>query len=314
MTKGKPNLVILFSAGRIRSFPFSDPEYYRSYRDLFSIADAQFCVYVVRGLTTYRGSGVFRNGYRWNGRFLVPQRRRIAARVIFNKTSLRVNGGFDWTVVNRAGLHRIALNKEVTHRIFPRLMKAAFRIHSRHHLLRVLHRIRTSKAVFKPHAGAMGRGIVIAEKDALVDRIRDYNGLLEEFIDTSGGIPRLTKSYHDLRMTIMDGKLVETFIRAPQRGSFVANIAAGGILHEFPTRRLPQAARRMAAIVDQRMQQYGHRIYSVDVGFEGRKPYLIEINDRPGFPYKHGLAYAAWHRALLNVFIAADRDLRHRKV
>ena len=310
-TDGKSNLVVLFKEGKLMSYPFSSKDYLESYRDFFKVAEKRFAIFIIRGMSKYRGDGVFTGGFRWNGSNFVRHHGRIAARVVYNKGRLVADGGAHWAIINVSELHRISRYKDLTHKIFPKLMKRGYRIYSRPQFLRALKKIQSQKAVFKPVDGFAGQGIIIKEKDKLMTSLRRFNGLLEEFIDTSQGVPGLTPSYHDVRMTIMDGKLVQCYIRVPRHGSLLANVARGGSLHEFSPRSLPRTARHIANLVDKRFKKYGHRVYSVDVGYEGSKPFLFEINDQPGVPHKKWERfYREWHATLLGVLLAADRDLR----
>lgn len=306
----KPNLVILFKEGKLTSYPFSIPAYRESYQDFFSIAEKHFTIYVVRGISKFRGGGLFTSGYLWNGKAFVVHRKKIAARIVYNKGRLFSSGGKEWTVVNKGGLHTIAIYKDVTHKTFPGIMKRGFRVRSKQDAARKIKRIRTSMAVYKPYDGYEGRGIIISSKDNFISKISKCDGLLEEFLDTSKGIPGLTPSYHDVRMTIMDGRLIQTYIRVPKKGSLLANVARGGSLHEFPFQKLPKSAKRIITIVDKKLRRFGHRVYSIDIGFEDNKPYVIEINDQIGLPYKKWeLYYRVWHRSLLKVFRDATIEL-----
>ncbi|MFC1687142.1 RimK family alpha-L-glutamate ligase [Patescibacteria group bacterium] len=309
-TYNKPNLVILFKEGDLSSYPFSIPAYKQSYRDFFSIAEKYFSIYIVRGISKFRGNGLFTSGYRWNGRSFAAYKKNINARIVYNKGQLFSSGGKEWAMINKGGLHTIAIFKDVTHATFPKIMKRGFRVRNKQDAKRKIKRIRTVQAVYKPIDGFEGKGIVITDKNLLIAKLRKCDGLLEEFLDTSKGIPGLTQSYHDVRMTIMDGKLVQTYIRIPKKGSLLANVARGGSLHEFSFQKLPQSARKIISTVDKKLRRYGHRVYSIDIGFEGNTPYVIEINDQPGLPYKKWKQYyRMWHASLLTVFRNAAAEL-----
>jgi len=309
---GKPILVILFKKGELHDYPLNMRVYRESYFDFFKIAERYFSIFVVRGVRLYRGRGTFDNGYRYAHGAFSRWRTPITARVVFDKDGERClpDQGRDWTVVNHPRLARLLHRKERTHEVFHRYMKAMYRVYTRRGCLRALARLAGCMAVFKPVDQVGGRGVVIASKIMLLRKLRSYDGLIEEFIDTSGGIPGLTPSYHDLRVVILDGKIIETYIRVPKPGSLISNFARGGTCHYYPLSKIPRKVREIAARVDRDFVEFGHRVYSIDFGFEGDTPYIIEMNEQPGLPFReHGMAnYRRWHRSLLAVLRKAAHN------
>ena len=312
MKRAKPNLIVLFKEGGLNSYPFNIPVYRESYKDLCKLVARYFSIYIVRGLSHYRGRGIFEGCFHYERGKLKYNPRRVKASVVFNKGDMMSNGGRDWTVVNKGGLMRVANQKNVTHQVFARWMKSAYRVTTKSGCQRALQKVRGAMAVFKPVEGKEGEGVVISEKGSLLKRLNRYNGLIEEFIDTSGGFAKHHFAAHDLRMTMMDGVIVETYLRTPPAGSLVANVARGGSIHMLTPQSLPRSARQLARKVDRMLARYHHRVYSVDVGYEGKRPYIIEINGEPGLPFKRDsrAVYRRWHRTLLNVFLACVRDTR----
>jgi hypothetical protein len=307
---GKPNLVVFFKTGALLSSPFDDPRYFESYMDFFKIAQRYFSAFVVRGRSSYQGDGIFSQGYCYqNGKF-TRHLGSIASKVVFDKGELHVNSKKGWDIISEGTLACFLCRKDLIYRKFQRFMKPTFRVRNKAQCQAALKKIRGTMAVFKPVDRYGGEGVIIALKHKFVRELKNFDGIITEFVDTSHGIQGITKSYHDLRMTVMDGKIVETKIRIPQAGSFLANVARGGTEIEFHPKRLPQRARMVAEAVDRYCGQFGHRIFSVDVGFEGTTPYLFELNDEPGFPgKKYGLShYRRWHLGLLRVLRAAARD------
>jgi len=308
--KDKPVLVVFFKSGTVDSYPFSNARYRQSYVDFFKLAESFFSIFVIRGKKNYIGQGVFRRGYRYaRGRFH-PYRALIPAKVVFDKGSLHIDGTRGWAIVCGGALSRILSHKDKTYDKFKQFMKLQYRVYTKTDCVKALEKIKTSFAVFKPVDNFGGVGVRIAQKEKLLTKLTRYDGVLCEFVDTSSGIPGLAQSLHDLRITVMDGKAVQVMVRIPRRGSYLSNVARGGAVRQFYPRKIPSVAYRIVRRVDDALARFGHRVYSVDMGFERGRPYVFELNNEPCVPYRTwGTShYMRWHRALLKVLRAAAKD------
>lgn len=312
ITSGKPIVVVYFKEGTLREYPFNKHEYLQSYIDFFKLAEPHFSFFIVRGMRDYKGNGIFKSGYRFDGKKFIHYRRPIAAKVVYDKDSggsLSARPGKGWAIVNHPALSRLLLNKDFTYTKFKKYMKPLFRVKTKKDCIHVLKKIKTSLAVFKPRSGYGGNGIIIAEKTNFLDRLTCHNGLIGEFIDGANGIPGITDSYHDLRLTIADGETIEVLVRIPKKGSLLANISQGASAKLLPPSQAPVDARNIVSRIDRMVSKFGHRLYSVDFLYENGKPYVVELNARPGLPFKAwGSVYGRWHQGLLKVLRAAAHD------
>ncbi len=305
-TDGRPNLVILHPAGTLGGYPFHNPNYKRSYLDLFAEAAKVFSVYYVRGKEKHRGQGAFADGYYYQQGKLRRHHQTIVAKVIYNKNKLRSNGGKDWAVVNPWKFYMITQNKYNTYRLFKKYMKPTYQVRHRTELRKRLPKITTRLIVYKPLTGSEGKGIVIGTSRDILRRVQKPAGIIQAFIDTRHGIAGITSGRHDMRITIMNGSIVQSYVRIPKKGRLVANVAQGGTLREIPGSRIPRRTRTIALSIDRQLRTFGPRVYSIDFGFEKNQPYIIELNPQPGLPYpqwKH--YYAAWHRSLVKTLASA---------
>ncbi len=302
-TDGKPNLVVLLQHGGLNDYPFTIKKYRVSYFDFFTIAKQHFAIYIVRGGRYYCDSGRFRQGYYFHKDKFEPCAHTINAAVIYDKgfyDTPSFRGGHDWTAVNNGRLKRILNDKYKTYQLFKQYSKLTYVVQSKTELRKQLTYLTTDLVVYKPISGYEGIGIVIGKREKILKAVKKFPGIIQDFIDTGGGIPGICGSYHDLRILIMDGRVVEVFVRIPKRGTLLANVAQGGTLKEIPKGKIPVRARTIVKKIDTRLKRYGHRIYSIDLGFENGTPYLFEINAQPGLPNKRcKLYYEAWHQELL---------------
>ncbi len=317
---GKPHLVVVHPPGGLRDYPFSISGYRKSYYDFMKLATTSFRVFYIRGKKNHLGQGIFKKGYEFKKNRLYLYKNKIYGRVLYNKTRLRANGGEDWAIVNKELLYKVTQNKHRTYQLFSRYMKPTYRVRNKQEFQKKLKKVTTDWVVFKPVRGAEGKGISIGPKKTFLQRMEQkkaniqrhsgqknkYDGLLQEFIDTSDGIPGLHDTFHDMRILIMNGQIVQTYIRTPKKGSYLANVAQGGSMKEVWKKQIPNQAKYIALKIDKQFKKYGARIYAVDFGFEQGTPYLIEINPQPGLPYPSWtMYYRAWHRSLLKTLLSA---------
>src|SRR3989344_2270343 len=300
-SNNKPNLVIAFEAGKLNDYPFNVPQYFSSYQDFCKLAQRYFSIFIVRGKKSYRGNGVFRTGYFFDGKKFVAYPHPIAAAIVYDKGNMDLNGGKDWSSINRAGLAKICRSKYRTYQVFKKDHKQTCFFNTRSECAACLRKIRGEQIVYKPNDGFEGRGVVVGSHQFVRKHITSYkNGIVQEFMDTSAGIPGLVISTHDLRVIIMNGKPVESFFRIPPHGSLIANVARGGRVVEIKLSQIPKSVHTILRRVDRVFRIFGPRIYAVDLGFENGKPHLFEINHMPGLPYaSEPRYYWAFHRALL---------------
>ncbi|HSX49238.1 MAG TPA: hypothetical protein VLE44_03190, partial [Candidatus Saccharimonadales bacterium] len=153
---------------------------------------------------------------------------------------------------------------------------------------KVLPQIESDWIVLKPNNGLKGIGIYIGPKEKAVDfefskTKKEY--IAQEFVDTSKGIEGLTKSNHDLRIVIVNAKIVWSHVRTPPKGSLEANVARGGSINEIDLNMIPERVKEVVAKITKLFsEKYDNPIYSLDFGFQDGHPFLFEINDTIGFP------------------------------
>jgi len=308
----KPNLVVLFKAGKLFDYPLNVPEYRESYFDLFKVASKEFSVFVVRGVKVHWRQGIFKSGYYFTHSHFQVWPKKIAAKVVYDKNVdelFAAKTNRDWSMINQFGLKKICYNKHLTYLTFPQFHKFTCQFFDKKGALRCLKKIKTDQVVYKPIYGLGGRGIIIGRPKIVLRKLKNFNqGLFQEFIDTSAGITGICPSYHDLRAIIMDGRIVQSYVRIPKSGSLVANVAQGGTLKEISKESLPTSVLKIIKQVDLIFKKFGHRVYAVDFGLEKDQPYLMEINRAPGMPFKKEKYYHQYHRDLLKVFKAALKN------
>jgi glutathione synthase/RimK-type ligase-like ATP-grasp enzyme len=152
-----------------------------------------------------------------------------------------------------------------------------------------LPKIKTNLVVFKPFNGLKGIGIFIGPKDAAAnfkfgEKYKRY--VAQEFVDTSAGISEIARGKHDLRIVIVNGKVVWCHVREPIGESLLANAAQGGNLTEVDYVKVPGSIKGITEKVSKLfLEKFNNPIYSLDFGIDkDGTPKIFEINDQIGFP------------------------------
>ena len=184
-------------------------------------------------------------------------------------------------MINHPELEEFCWDKSMIHDIFPEFTPKTFLVNSRRGLNVVLPAIKSEKVVIKPRYGTLGGKVLITDKKHIPKKI-DKNTIIQEFIDTSNGIKGLVKSYHDLRVIIINGKIDHAHIRVPKKGLLTANMANGGKKIFITNGQIPKKIVKIVKKVDRLLKRYKPRIYSIDFLFDEKQiPFIVECNSSP---------------------------------
>jgi glutathione synthase/RimK-type ligase-like ATP-grasp enzyme len=157
-----------------------------------------------------------------------------------------------------------------------------------------LEKLSGDRFVFKPNTGTNGRGVKVLKKDEVVfDKemraiIAEPGGaLLQEFVDTSRGIPSICAAHHDLRLATVNNVIALTHVRTPEPGNLIANYAQGATIHELTAADIPKKVLMFYKKVHAKIiEQFSNPMYTMDIGVGADgKPYLFEINGTTAFPW-----------------------------
>lgn len=266
------------------AYPLNEEYYRTAYRELAGlIRERGRRLVIVRSMDSYMGNGRFSRYWTIDLEkdAFYPVEEPINPDLIYNKGKFKADGPLP--IINNPEMDWICLDKRSTYDRFPELCPLTKEVSSSQQADEVLKQFSTAMAVAKPIDGEEGRGVIIDKKELLAERIPSYPYLVQEFIDTSGGIPGISDGMHDLRMTMVDGVVSNCFIRVPAKGKLVSNLAQGGSKHEVPIDKLPKEAVALAQKVEEMFRSYGRCIYSVDMGRDvSGRWYIIELNSQPG--------------------------------
>ena len=214
--------------------------------------------------------------------------------------------GKNYSFINNQLFTRLIDDKFTTSLIFEKWSKKNWLIKNKEELKKILPKIKTSKIVIKPLMESGGNGVQIltkkeATKKANVQEIK----LVQEFINSSKGVPGVSTSMHDLRVVMINEKIIYAYIREPQKGSYLANLAQGGSLKIVPNENLPKTILPIVDFANTAFASFRPRIFCIDFMFdENKKPWIVELNSMPGlfFTPEEKTSMLKMYTELLRVF------------
>ena len=210
---------------------------------------------------------------------LVYDKTKSRAEVYYKKELIKERYPF----VNDLNFTKIVDDKFVTSLIFPEWSKKSSLIKSQAELEKILPELKTPKIVVKPVSESGGKGVHIIEKTEISKLDLIGENIVQEFIDSSGGVPGVSSKMHDLRLVFVGDKLIYSYIREPKDGSFLANLAQGGKLIIVPEDKLPRSLESIICSINETFDSFANRILAVDFMFdENQKPWIVELNSMPG--------------------------------
>lgn len=254
------------------------------------IQDSGFNCFVLTR-KTYEGNSIFNGSWVFdNGKFKIIKK-KVKMDLVYD----RVGGiafppqGDQMQVVNRRDFKILAWDKWKTYNEIGQFMPKTFWVGELDNLNKVVGKVKTENIVLKPYNSLKGNDIFIGKKEEVKNFKPERLGrkyILQEFVNTSNGIPNLTFGKHDLRVVVINNKVVWSHIRVPAKGKFLANAAQGGRLTEINYDKVSKEVKKIVREVSNRFyRKYDNPIFSIDFGInEKGDPMIFEINDQIGFP------------------------------
>ncbi len=287
----------------ITDHPF-DVDYYRqSYFELAQeITALGGEMLIVRDAATYLGQGRFTRAWRMLGPEKTEEVTEVKVDMIFDKGEFPLAP--DIPIFNHPEINEVCTDKFIMYERFQKFCPLTIRAATSQEYVTALDAIRTDKAVIKPIAGQEGNGIMIASPTELKNQSpSSFPVVVQEFLDTSAGVPGIVQDYHDLRVALFDGEVIYSYLRTPPPGKLTANVAQGGKFFMVEPRQLPVELFPIIQEIDHTLAHVGHRFYGIDFGITPGGPKIIEMNARLGLlPNQDSPAFVVLKKKLAETF------------
>ncbi len=298
---------VFFDAPGYDEYPFNTEEYVVAYHEVAALIHergARF--HIVRSLETFLGGNRFKGHWEFDGAAFQRNDAEIELDLIYDKGYFV--GDARSRLLNDAEMNRICVDKRETVRMFPDISPKTLEVNNAQALERALDDWPSPTIVAKPVDGAEAKGVVIGSRDDVLAAKHVYPIILQQFVDTSGGIPGIVEGVCDLRTIMIDGEVGLTYARQAKKGTLISNVSKGGKEIEVLPEQRPPEVIEIAKDIDRRFQAMSkHRVFSADMAPDkDGKWYLIELNSKPGLsPRSFGPTYPRYQELLVNALISA---------
>ena len=249
--------------------PFNSGYYLKAYADLLLAVKHHGANVYFSTKRQYRGKGLFDKAYTISSRVPVKNFTEVTsiyAHLVYNKGDFA--DVLDIAILNPPYVHTITSNKHETYKFFSAYQPISHLCHNIKEITIALREVPGSMIVVKSLTGNGGHGVSILKREDINTRNQSfvpiYPVLVQEFLDTSCGIPGMAEGIHDLRIKIGGGDVWGGTLRIPCKGELRANVAQGGSeQHLFPN-QIPKGALDIAIEIDRYFIDYP-RYYSIDL-------------------------------------------------
>lgn len=214
----------------------------------------------------------------------------VAPNLIFDKTSYTAESRATiqhledaFPFINDTEFSTLLDNKLYTALVLPRYSKTHYKAYTPDDVRRVARGIASQKIVVKKSYGSGGHCVNILPKNDATRHTLTYPVIVQEFIDSSNGIPGFVRSPHDVRVVFIEDEYIYAYARIPAAGSDLANIAQGGSILPMRKDDLPATVWPVVRDIQQTFASFRYKVYAIDLMFdENGAPWIVELNSKPG--------------------------------
>ena len=259
--------------------PFSEDYYWQAYQDLlFGLRDKGLDAYFVTDNNSYLGDGVFETVYTSEHKTTLDNLQEIhnvKVDMVFDR------GGFigrDVFTVNPSNLQRIGMNKIQMYKHFAQYQPFSIICENEQEVKEAITHIDGEKVVVKEPEGYGGKQVYIESKEEILSKLPPaYPLLVQEFLDTSSGVPGSVGGVHDIRLSVCGGEFIGYYIRQAKEGSLHSNVSQGGKMIFFDPSEIPTEVQEMARAIDTYFAD-APRYYAVDFIYTNKGWKMLELN------------------------------------
>jgi hypothetical protein len=301
---------VFFDAPGYGEYPFDHEDYVRAYHEVaagIEARGARFCI--VRSLSTFLGGNTFKGYWEFDGTTFARREEAIDLDLVYDKGYFVGDGRTK--LLNDPEMNRICTDKRATIAMFPDLSPTTVEAADRAALERVLSGWETPMAVAKPVDGAEAKGVVIGSPADVLAADHEFPVIVQQYVDTSGGIPGILDGVGDLRTILVDGEVALTYARKAKEGTLISNVSKGGTEIEVLPERRPGEALDIAFAIDKAFAPLSkHRVFCVDCARDASgRWYVIELNSKPGLSVRdYGATYPHYQDLLMDALVSAANE------
>lgn len=266
-------------------FDFKAAHYQQAYQEVIEQLTAKgVYVALLMGQATYQGAGRFSKHWvqvKKDGVISYEKRGPITVEALYDKDHFITDGKV--FMVNEPALHDLCWSKEKTYEVLGEFHPQTLVAQNQNDLADLLKKIPGDRVALKEFTGSSGDGVFVGNKTEALGTGLKFPLIVQEFIETSGGVPGITNKRHDIRVVLADGEPIAATLRTPPEGGLKSNIGYGGETRLLNLESLPAELLALCKKIDQKMRAFSkYRLYSVDFGLTPNGWRMFEANGMPG--------------------------------
>src|SRR5680860_877267 len=190
-------------------------------------------------------------------------------------------------IINNRYFSSLFGSKFLTYAVLSEYMSKTFIAFNEKDIIENDESIKSDKVVIKPDSGFQGRGVFIVNKKEIkkiLKEVVEYPVVVQEFIDSRGGLRGIAKGVHDFRIIFINHNPVLAYVREPIGKSLIANVSFGGKRTIVDLDKIPKKIEKKYKLALNKLKIFKDVIYSIDFIFnEKQDPFIVEINSAPSF-------------------------------
>ena len=241
MSHSSRKIVVFFGKNRYAKDPFADFGNKQAvYHQFFQYGTEIGCqMYIVCGFQNHKGNGIFANGMLYRDGTFFQITDLINADAVYDRSGglLFPPEDFKKKILNTLSFKELCADKNKTYALLKEKMPKSVEIKNKKDLLKALFSSqKTLNLSVEPANGFGGENIFFGKLAHLqkqtLETKKTYT--LQEFVNTSKGIPEIVVGYHDLRVVIVNGEIIFSTIRTPKPGENAQMSSRGELFEKFP--------------------------------------------------------------------------------
>lgn len=304
---------VFFDDPGFDDYPFTNEEFFVAYHEVAKGIEergARFCI--VRDAATFLGGNRFKGFWELDGEKFIRREDEIDLDLVYDKGYKNVFKGDAGTrFLNDPALDRICVDKRETATMFPGASPRTTEANNRAELEAMMRDWPSAIAVAKPVDGAEAKGVVIGTPAEILAAKHEFPLLVQQYVDTSAGIPGIIDGVGDLRTILVDGEIALTYARKAKEGTLISNVSKGGKEIEVLPENRPPEAMEIVMDVDRVFTPMSkHRVFCVDLARDVSGAwYIIELNSKPGLSVRdYGATYPRYQDLLMDALVSAASE------
>lgn len=309
MEKRTPILGFFRERNNTEEFKFKAPFYQQAYHELLEMLEQRgIYVAVLMGQSSYLGQGRFAKHWvqvKRDGQWVFEKRGPITPDIVWVKDQFVAD---DALQINSAQFRQVCSDKNLSYDLLQQFQPRSSVVNNQAELERAVADLPGEMAVVKTPTGNSGLGVFVGLKQDFnyAEFNKPFPLQVQEFIETSGGIPGIVEGRHDFRVVTMNGEAIVATLRTPPQDGFKSNIGYGGFTRLVDVSEIPADLKELVAQIDAKLATISaERFYSADFGLTSQGWRLFEVNAMPGTLNRERGEPAVYYQQKLVEFLAS---------